>query len=114
MGSASFYTALLFSLAYAAIVIAEAKERTALEESTYNLHSLQVNMVRVEKTTQLTQQIVRRMAVDSAHDPALTDLLQKYGVKVSFNDTQEASPSSPGTTDENHKPSPNVSTNSNQ
>ena len=105
MHPAFFYLATLLSVAYAAIFICEANERTSLDKASSDLRNLQVNMVRTERSGQLAQQVVRRMAVDSAQDPALGELLKKYGVTVTFNETQAAPASGPGQADESQKTS---------
>ena len=81
----SFYFAISLSLIYGAIVMGQIHESTALEKATNVGRSNQIKMLQAQKTSEFAHQLVQRMAVDSAHDPALNVVLKKNGVQVTYN-----------------------------
>ncbi len=57
-----------------------------------HIQGLQDDMALVQPTQTMAQQVVQRLSVDSLHDPAMAQLLKKYGVKVVYKETPTSLP----------------------
>ncbi len=71
-----------FALIFAILTVAESGMYQAWEKAVFKQKDLQSRVVYYQRLNAFTEQVLRRLAVDSQRDPAIADLLKKHGIKV--------------------------------
>ena len=85
MTRAQYWTLNLVSLVVAALIGFEIHSVHQLDDVTTLLQTAQAPLVQAEQQGPQIQRLIQRTALGATRDPALKDLLAKYGISVTLN-----------------------------
>lgn len=86
----AFIILTLLSLGYAGLTVAETFMYQSWERTVAEQKDVQTKIVYFQNLNAFTEQVLRRMAAESPHDPAIAELLRQRKIKVVI------APSAPG------------------
>lgn len=107
----AFCTITVLSLLYAGLTIMETLTYRQWEQAVIEQKDIQAKVAFFQRMNTVLDQMLRRMAIESQHDPALARLLEENKVKVVVNDQSPPSVKSPlGTNTPSAVPPPSEET----
>ena len=78
----SFSILTLLALIYAGLSVAESAMYHTWDRAINEQRSIQIKINYYQRMDNFIEQFLRRLAVDSQHDPAVADLLKKRNIRV--------------------------------
>ncbi len=87
MTKITFWAVTTLAGIYVLVAIAQAYMYSSLDKTMAEQREMQAKLTRVEPINNFTQQLIRRMIVDSANDPNLAQILKMNGVKINYPST---------------------------
>ena len=91
MNRLTFYFVIALSLVYVVLIGLETWMDQTWDITVYQQKVLQARVVNAQRIHFGAQQLLRRIAVESEHDPALLELLKKNKIKVNFKSAPDSS-----------------------
>lgn len=82
MSQATFYIVIILAVIYAGFTVSETWMYQRWELASAEQREVQSKLAYAQRLKNFTDQFLRRLAIDSQHDPALADLLKKHNIKV--------------------------------
>jgi len=82
MRFSSFFILTALALLYVVLTVAETAMYQTWDHATAQQRDIQNKVAYFQRLNGFLGQLVRRMAVDSLHDPALTQVLKEHRIKV--------------------------------
>jgi hypothetical protein len=95
MNRLTFYFVITLSLIFSVATLGEAWLYESYENTVAQQQDIQAHLANSQRLNAFTEQLLRRLAVDSQHDPGLAELLEKHKVKVIISDQQPGMPPRP-------------------
>src|SRR5258706_6991128 len=95
MKLASFIILTLLSLIYAGLTAMETASYQTWDQALIEQRQIQLKLAYLQRLNDFTQQVVRRLAIESQRDPALMELLRQRQIKMIIK-TPESTKAAPG------------------
>jgi hypothetical protein len=95
MNRITFYLVIVLSLIFVALTLVETWMDQTWEMTLLQEKDIQLKLANAQRIHLGAQQLLRRLAIDSEHDPALLEMLKKNNIKVNIQSPTASVPAAP-------------------